>query len=234
MIESHYGAHVVDAMDDLAAKAIIPLTTASAEVIDLPRQCAVAGGAAFGLMGRQRHQSEGNGRGLTPSQPDDRDSAPPGRSESSTGGGDRWSQIISPPPRPSVGVAGGPIGVYRPEDRLTPPAFRRAAGDITSPRTGSSSLPCPRRPHEFRGSTIPSRRSFFGFAPVAGAHCELTRQRAPLFPRATQKLAQCSVAWTLARPSTSPDSDHRCWRTALRAVGERLQWDGQLRVAVLL
>jgi hypothetical protein len=30
MIESHYAAYVVDAMDDLAAKAIIPLTTASA------------------------------------------------------------------------------------------------------------------------------------------------------------------------------------------------------------
>jgi hypothetical protein len=28
-----------------------------------------------------------------------------------------------------VGVAGGPIGVYRPEDRLTPPALRRAACD---------------------------------------------------------------------------------------------------------
>jgi hypothetical protein len=37
---------VVDAMDDLAAKAIIPLTMASAEIIDLPRQCAVAGGTA--------------------------------------------------------------------------------------------------------------------------------------------------------------------------------------------
>jgi hypothetical protein len=106
-------------------------------------------------MGRQRHRSEGNGRGLTPSQPDDRDSAPPGRSERSTGGGDRSSQIISPPPKPSLGVAGGPIGVYRPDDRLTPPALRGAAGDITSPRTGSSSLPCPRRPHELRGSTIP-------------------------------------------------------------------------------
>jgi hypothetical protein len=46
MIESHYAAYVVDAMDDLAAKAIIPLTTASAEIIDLPRQCAVAGGTA--------------------------------------------------------------------------------------------------------------------------------------------------------------------------------------------
>jgi hypothetical protein len=148
-------------------------------------------------MGRQRHRSEGNGRGLTPSQPDDRDSAPPGRSERSTGGGDRSSQIISPPPKPSLGVAGGPIGVYRPDDRLTPPALRGAAGDITSPRTGSSSLPCPRRPHELRGSTIPSRRSFFGFAPVDGAHSELTRQRAPLFPRSTQKLAQCTVAWTL-------------------------------------
>jgi hypothetical protein len=62
MIESHYGAHVVDAMDDLAAKAIIPLTTASAEVIDLPRQCAVAGGAAFGLMGRQRATAAGSPR----------------------------------------------------------------------------------------------------------------------------------------------------------------------------
>jgi hypothetical protein len=124
-----------------------------------------------------------------------------------------------------VGVAGGPIGVYRPEDRLTPPALRRAACDITSPRIGSSSLPCPRRPHELRGSTIPSRRSFFGFAPVDGAHSELTRQRAPLFPRSTQKLAQCTVAWTLACSSTSPYSDHRCWRTApsdsrrARAIG---------------
>jgi hypothetical protein len=35
---------------------------------------------------------------------------------------------------------------------------------VTSPRTGSSSLPCPRRPHELRASTIPSRRSFLGFA----------------------------------------------------------------------
>ena len=85
MIENHYAAYVVDAMDDLAAKAIIPLTTASAEIIDLPRQCAVAGGTAVGLMGTQRHRSEGNGHGLTPSQPDNRVSAPPGRSESSTG-----------------------------------------------------------------------------------------------------------------------------------------------------
>jgi integrase len=38
MIESHYAAYVADAMDDLTAKAIIPLTTASAEIIDLPRQ----------------------------------------------------------------------------------------------------------------------------------------------------------------------------------------------------
>jgi hypothetical protein len=38
MIESHYAAYVADEMDDLAAKAIIPLTTASAEIIDLPRQ----------------------------------------------------------------------------------------------------------------------------------------------------------------------------------------------------
>ena len=89
-----------------------------------------------------------------------------------------------------VGVAGGPIGVYRPEDRLTPPALRRAACDITSPRTGSSSLPCPRRPHELRASTIPWRRSFFGFAgPVDGAHGELTRQRHHLFRRSTQKRA---------------------------------------------
>jgi hypothetical protein len=43
--------------------------------------------------------------------------------KSSTGGGDRSSQIISPPPKPSVGVAGEPIGVYRPEDRLTLPAL---------------------------------------------------------------------------------------------------------------
>jgi hypothetical protein len=28
-----------------------------------------------------------------------------------------------------VGVAGGPIGVYRPEDWLTPPALRRAGCD---------------------------------------------------------------------------------------------------------
>jgi hypothetical protein len=160
--------------------------------------------------------------GLTPSQPDDRDYASPGRGESSTGGGDRSSQITSPP-KPSVGVAGGPIGVYRPEDRLTPPALRRAAGDITSPRTGSSSLPCPRRPHELRGSTIPSRRSFFGFAPVDGAHSELTRQRAPLFPRSTQKLAQCTVAWTLACSSTSPSAIVDAGGPRLRAVGERLQ-----------
>jgi integrase len=35
MIESHYAAYVADAMDDLAAKAIIPLTTASADVVPL-------------------------------------------------------------------------------------------------------------------------------------------------------------------------------------------------------
>jgi hypothetical protein len=87
-----------------------------------------------------------------------------------------------------VGAAGGPIGVYRPEDRLTPPALRRGASDITSQRTGSSSLPCPRRPHELRASTIPSRRSFFGFAgPVDGAHGELTRQRHHLFRRSIKK-----------------------------------------------
>jgi hypothetical protein len=113
----------------------------------------------------------------------------------------------------AVSRSGGSIGVYRPEDRLTPPALRRAAGDITSPRTGSSSLPCPRRPHELRGSTIPSRRSFFGFAPVDGAHSELTRRRAPLFPRSTQISSMHTVAWTLACSSTSPYSDHRCWRT---------------------
>src|ERR1700720_144017 len=89
-----------------------------------------------------------------------------------------------------VGVAGGPIGVYRPEDRLTPPALRRATCDITSPRTGSSSLPCPRRPHELRASTMTSRHSFFGFAgPVDGARGELTRQGAPLFPRFETKRA---------------------------------------------
>jgi integrase len=40
MIESHYAAYVADEMDDLTAKAIIPLTTASAEIIDLPRLAA--------------------------------------------------------------------------------------------------------------------------------------------------------------------------------------------------
>jgi hypothetical protein len=89
-----------------------------------------------------------------------------------------------------VEVAGRPIGVYRPEDRLTPPALRRATCDITAPRTGSSSLPCPRRPHELRASTMPSRHSFFGFAgPVDGARGELTRQGAPLFPRFETKRA---------------------------------------------
>ena len=45
------------------------------------------------------------------------------------------------------------------------------------------SLPCPRRPHELRASTMPWRHSFFGFAgPVDGARGELTRQGAPLFP----------------------------------------------------
>jgi hypothetical protein len=39
MIESHYAAWSSTRMDDLAAKAIIPLTTASAEIIGLPRQC---------------------------------------------------------------------------------------------------------------------------------------------------------------------------------------------------
>lgn len=53
------------------------------------------------------------------------------------------------------------IGASRLEDRLTPPALRQAACDITSPRTGSSSLPCPRRPHELQASTMPWRRSFF-------------------------------------------------------------------------
>jgi hypothetical protein len=41
-------------MDDLAAKAIIPLTTATAEIIDLPRQCAVAGGTAVWPYGVDR------------------------------------------------------------------------------------------------------------------------------------------------------------------------------------
>ncbi len=40
----------------------------------------------------------------------------------------------------------------------------RAAYDITSPRTGSSSLPCLRRPHELQVSTMPWRRSFCGLA----------------------------------------------------------------------
>jgi hypothetical protein len=87
-------------------------------------------------------------------------------------------------------VAGGLIGVCGPEDRLTPPALRRAGAIITSPRTGSSSLPCPRRPHELRASTMPWRHSFFGFAgPVDGARGELTRQGAPLFPRFETKRA---------------------------------------------
>jgi hypothetical protein len=37
MIESHYAAYVTDAMDDLAAKAIIPLTTASAQPLHAVR-----------------------------------------------------------------------------------------------------------------------------------------------------------------------------------------------------
>ena len=41
---------------------------------------------------------------------------------------------------------------------LTPPALRRAAGAITSPPTGSSSLPCQRRLHKLQGSTMPWRR----------------------------------------------------------------------------
>jgi hypothetical protein len=42
---------------------------------------------------------------------------------------------------------------------VTPPALKPAASGITSPRTGSSSLPCPRTPHELQVSTIPWRRS---------------------------------------------------------------------------
>jgi hypothetical protein len=54
MIESHYAAYAADAMDDLVAKAIIPLTTASVEIIDLPRQGGRwPAGRPFGLMGRQ-------------------------------------------------------------------------------------------------------------------------------------------------------------------------------------
>jgi hypothetical protein len=54
MIEAHYAAYVADAMDDLAAKAIIHLTTASAENIDLPRQGARwPAERPFGLMGKR-------------------------------------------------------------------------------------------------------------------------------------------------------------------------------------
>jgi hypothetical protein len=61
--------------------------------------------------------------------------------------------------RPTAGAA-----AYRWEDRLTPPALRRAAFGITSPRTGSSSLPCPRRPHALQASSMPWRRSVSGLA----------------------------------------------------------------------
>jgi hypothetical protein len=70
MIESHYAAYAADAMDDLVAKAIIPLTTASVEIIDLPRQ--VGGGRQDGrLASWVGRESEGNGRGLTPRNADD-------------------------------------------------------------------------------------------------------------------------------------------------------------------
>src|ERR1700677_352435 len=65
--------------------------------------------------------------GLTPSQPDDRDYASPGRGESSTGGGDRSSQITSPP-KPSVGVAGGAGGVFSATDTFTTTPFRASRG----------------------------------------------------------------------------------------------------------
>jgi hypothetical protein len=59
MIESHYAAYAADAMDDLVAKAIIPLTTASVEIIDLPRQGGRwPAGRPFGLMGRQRERGQ--------------------------------------------------------------------------------------------------------------------------------------------------------------------------------
>lgn len=35
MVERHYAAFIVDAMDELAAKAIVPLTTAPADVVTL-------------------------------------------------------------------------------------------------------------------------------------------------------------------------------------------------------
>jgi integrase len=37
MIEKHYAAYIVDVMDDLAARAIVPLTTAPADVISIQR-----------------------------------------------------------------------------------------------------------------------------------------------------------------------------------------------------
>ena len=52
-------------MDDLAAKAIIPLTMASAEIIDLPRQCAVPGGTAVWPYG----QAETPEQGTAPADP---------------------------------------------------------------------------------------------------------------------------------------------------------------------
>jgi integrase len=37
MIEKHYAAYIVDAMDELAARAVVPLTTAPAAVVELAR-----------------------------------------------------------------------------------------------------------------------------------------------------------------------------------------------------
>ena len=37
MIERHYAAHIVDAMDELAGRAVVPLTTSPATVFPIER-----------------------------------------------------------------------------------------------------------------------------------------------------------------------------------------------------
>jgi hypothetical protein len=65
MIESHYAAWSSTRWMILRRKRSIPLTMASAEIIDLPRQCAVAGGTAVWPYG----QAETPERGTAPAHP---------------------------------------------------------------------------------------------------------------------------------------------------------------------
>jgi hypothetical protein len=65
-----------------------------------------------------------------------------------------WRERIDPNKRSRrVGRANRRAQVFEDAARL-----RRAAFDITFPPTGSSSLPCQRRLHKLRGSTMPWRR----------------------------------------------------------------------------